>query len=173
MGRVVVYDCDGYYVAAGIAELLAGEGYDVHLVTSLPRISPISDESLEGDFLRQHLHDCGIDMTTGVTVTDIQIEGADLVGVVGETEFGDAWRDDAVGVVLVTLQVSDNALYRELVSDQDRLRAAGISAVYAIGDAVVPRMPSEAIFDGHRLARELESDDPMAPKPWLRERPTM
>ncbi len=168
MGRVVVYDCDGYYVAAGIAELLAGEGYDVHLVTSLPRVSPLSDESLEGDFLRQHLHDCGIEMTTSVTVT-----GIDSVGVIGETEYGDDWRDDAVGVVLVTLQVSDNALYRELISDQDRLRAAGINGVYAIGDAVVPRMPSEAIFDGHRLARELESDDPMAPKPWLRERPTI
>jgi len=168
MGRVVVYDCDGYYVAAGIAELLAGEGYDVHLVTSLPRISPLSDESLEGDFLRQHLHDCGIEMTTSVTVT-----GIESAGVTGETEYGDEWRDDAVGVVLVTLQVSDNALYRELIGDQDRLRAAGINAVYAIGDAVVPRMPSEAIFDGHRLARELESDDPMAPKPWLRERPTI
>jgi dimethylamine/trimethylamine dehydrogenase len=57
IGKVVVYDCDGYYVAAGLAELLAGEGYGVHLVTSLSRISPISDESLEGDFLRQHLHE--------------------------------------------------------------------------------------------------------------------
>ena len=173
MGRVVVYDCDGYYVAAGIAELLAGEGYDAHLVTSLPRISPISDESLEGDFLRQHLHDCGVEMTTGVTITGVTVSGHTPDGVVGETEYGDEWRDTAVGVVLVTLQVSDDALYRDLNSDRDRLEAAGITAVYAIGDAVVPRMPSEAIFDGHRLARELESDDPMAPKPWLRERPAI
>ena len=173
MGKVVVYDCDGYYVAAGLAELLAGEGYGVHLVTSLPRISPISDESLEGDFLRQHLHDCGITMTTGVTITGVTVSGATPDGVIGETEFGDQWHDDAVGVVLVTLQVSDDALYRDLISDKDRLNAAGINAVYAIGDAVAPRMPSEAIFDGHRLARELESDDPMVPKPWLRERPTI
>lgn len=173
MGKVVVYDCDGYYVAAGLAELLAGEGYIVHLVTSLPRISPISDESLEGDFLRQHLHDCGIAMTTGVTITGVTVNGTAPDGVSGETEFGDPWHDDAVGVVLVTLQVSDDVLYRDLISDQDRLKAAGINAVYAIGDAVAPRMPSEAIFDGHRLARELESDDPMVPKPWLRERPTI
>ena len=75
--------------------------------------------------------------------------------------------------MLVTLQVSENRLYRELISDPDRLAQAGINAVYAIGDAVAPRMPSEAIFDGHRLARELESSDPMAPKPWLRERPSV
>ncbi len=168
MGRVVVYDCDGYYVAPGIAELLAGEGYDVHLVSSLDRISPLSDESLEGTFLRQHLHDVGIEMTTGVTLTGIE-QGQ----VVGETEYGDPWQDSADGVVLVTLQVSENRLYRELISDPDRLAQAGINAVYAIGDAVAPRMPSEAIFDGHRLARELETSDPMAPKPWLRERPSV
>jgi dimethylamine/trimethylamine dehydrogenase len=112
-------------------------------------------------------------MTTGVTITGVTVSGAAPDGVVGETEFGDQWHDDAVGVVLVTLQVSDDALYRDLISDKDRLNAAGINAVYAIGDAVAPRMPSEAIFDGHRLARELESDDPMVPKPWLRERPTI
>ena len=32
--RVAVYDVDGYYVGPGIAELLAAEGYDVHLVTA-------------------------------------------------------------------------------------------------------------------------------------------
>jgi len=45
--------------------------------------------------------------------------------------------------------------------------------VYVIGDAVAPGMPSEAVFDGHRLARELESADPMVPMPWLRERPSL
>ena len=55
--RVAVYDVDGYYVGPGIAELLAAEGYDVHLVTPEPVVSPISDETLEGPLLRQHLHD--------------------------------------------------------------------------------------------------------------------
>ncbi len=59
-GTVVVYDTDGYYVGPGIAEQLAGEGYDVHLVTSFGIVSPMSDESLEGDMLRQHLHAQGI-----------------------------------------------------------------------------------------------------------------
>ena len=30
---------------------------------------------------------------------------------------------------------------------------------------------AEAIFDGHRLARELESPDPLVALPYLRERP--
>jgi hypothetical protein len=39
-----------------------------------------------------------------------------------------------------------------------------------IGDALAPRPISESVFDGHRLARELDSDDPMRPLPYLRER---
>ncbi|MEO8106672.1 MAG: NAD(P)-binding protein, partial [Actinomycetes bacterium] len=59
-GRVVVYDGDGYYVGPGIAEQLAIEGFDVHLVTPLGIVSPTSDHSLEGEVLRTHLHEVGI-----------------------------------------------------------------------------------------------------------------
>jgi dimethylamine/trimethylamine dehydrogenase len=62
--------------------------------------------------------------------------------------------------VLVTQQISDDALYRELTSDPAALEAAGIDAVYRIGDCVAPRMISEAIFDGHRLAREIDGPHP-------------
>lgn len=66
--------------------------------------------------------------------------------------------------MLVTQQVSDDALYRELV-DPGGLEAAGIEAVYRIGDCVAPRMISEAIFDGHRLAREIDGEDPSVALP--------
>jgi dimethylamine/trimethylamine dehydrogenase len=42
--------------------------------------------------------------------------------------------------------------------------------VYRIGDCVSPRIPAEAIFDGHRLAREIDGEDPAVPLPYLRER---
>ena len=165
-GRVVVYDTDGYFVAPGVAELLAGEGYDVHLVTPLDKVSPVSDDTLEGDMLRQHLHDLGVTFHTNVALHQVE-DGK----VLGTTTWGDAWSTSVRGTVLVTQQRSEDSLYRDLVADPDALREAGISAVHAIGDAVAPRMPSEAVFDGHRLAREIESGDPMVPRPWLRERP--
>ena len=167
-GRVVVYDTDGYYVGVGMAELLRLEGYDVDLVTSLPRVSPTSDASLEGDFLRQHLHDLGVRFHTGVVVRELA-EGE----VRGETEFGDAWSLPCEGVVLVTQQVSDDALYRELASDPDALSAAGVRSLLLVGDAAAPRLPSEAVFDAHRVARDLELDDPTAPRPYLREGPAV
>ncbi len=167
-GRVVVYDTDGYYVAPGIAELLVLEGYETHLVTSESRVSPISDDSLEGPMLRRHLHSLGVVFHTGRILASI-VDGE----VRGETEFGDAWSLPADGVVLVTQQQSEDTLYLELTSDPEALAAAGISAVHRVGDAVAPRMPSEAVFDGHRLARELESADPSFPLMWIRERPSI
>jgi len=77
------------------------------------------------------------------------------------------------GVVLVTQRLSDEALYRELAGDPAALEAAGIEAVYRIGDCVAPRLIADAIFDGHRLAREIDSPDPARPLPYLRERPLM
>jgi dimethylamine/trimethylamine dehydrogenase len=163
--RVVVYDAEGYFVGPGIAELLASEGLEVHLVTSLEVVSPISDLTLEGPMLRQHLHELGVTMHRGVTALSVE------PGVVsGEDEFEEPWSLEADGLVLVTQQVSDDRLYRELVGDPAALEASGIEAVYRIGDCVAPRMISEAIFDGHRLAREIDGDDPSVALPFDRER---
>lgn len=164
MGKVVVYDTDHYYVGPGIAELLATEGYETHLVTTASRISPVSDETLEGDMLRRHLRKLGITFHTDVTIHSI-----DESHVLGETIYDEPWRLATDGVVLVTQQESDDELYRELTADSDALAAAGIVGVYCIGDAQAPQMPSEAIFSGHRLAREIDSADPSFPLPWLRE----
>jgi dimethylamine/trimethylamine dehydrogenase len=43
--------------------------------------------------------------------------------------------------------------------------------VYRIGDCVAPRLIADAIWDGHRLGREIDSPDPARPLPHLRERP--
>jgi len=163
--RVVVYDTDGYYVGPGIAEHLAGEGYDVHLVTTYPVVSPISDGTLEGPMLRRHLHEVGVTATRDVTITSFA-EGK----VVGCDEFERDWSLPTDALVLVTQQESNDSLYQQLVADQTALGEAGIAAVYRIGDASAPRMISEAIFDGHRLAREIDSADPATPAPYLRER---
>lgn len=164
-GRVVVFDAEGYFVGPGIAELLANEGLEVHLVTPLEVVSPISDLTLEGPMLRQHLHEAGVTAHRGVTILAVE-PGS----VSGEDEFEEPWSLEADGIVLVTQQVSDDALYRELVGDPARLAASGIEAVYRIGDCVAPRMISEAIFDGHRLAREIDGEDPSIALPFDRER---
>ena len=163
--RVVVYDTDGYYVGPGMAELLAAAGFEVTVVTTFAELSPVSDETLEGDMLRAHLHRAGVALVPATTITGI---GAGSV--TGHDRHGESWSANCDGVVLVTQQVSQDALYTELASDQAALAAAGIRGLYRIGDALAPRLISEAVFDGHRLAREIDSGDPAQPAPYLRER---
>jgi len=163
--RVAVYDTDGYYVAPGVAELLARDGFEVSLITTFDVLSPVSDQTLEGDMLRAHLHQAGVSALTSTTITAI-----DAGSVTGYGRHGEPWSAAYDGIVLVTQQAPQNTVYAELASDPGKVAAAGISGLYCIGDAVAPRMISEAIFDGHRLAREIDQEDPAQPSPYKRER---
>ncbi|WP_435747346.1 FAD-dependent oxidoreductase [Microbacterium sp. PMB16] len=164
-GSVVVYDADGYYVGAGVAELLVGEGYEVTIVTPAPQVAMSTNMTGEGPRLRQHLHDLGIQFIRGASVS-----GRTSSGVVGATEFGDPIEIPCSSVIAVVGRQSDDAMYQELISDPARLVEAGIDAVYRVGDCVTPRLTADAIFDGHRLGREIDSPEPSVPLPYARER---
>jgi dimethylamine/trimethylamine dehydrogenase len=102
-------------------------------------------------------------MLTGRSVTAV----TDL-GVEGEDAYGEPFALPCSGVVLVTQRVSDDALYLDLTDDPGE-----IEGVWRIGDCVAPRVIADAIFDGHRLAREIDTPDPATPLPWLRERTSL
>ena len=158
--RVVVYDGDGYLTGPGIAERLRLDGYEVTLVTPFEVISPVSDQTLEGSFLRQHLHDLGISMHCGLVIRSVTPDGA-----TGTDEYGEPVELGCDSIVLVTQRSSESALWRELSADPAGAARAGIRGLYRIGDCVAPRMTSEAVFDGHRLAMEIDTADPAAALP--------
>jgi dimethylamine/trimethylamine dehydrogenase len=164
--RVCVIDYEGYFTGAGIAEVLRAEGRHVELLTCFDLVAHYCDQTLEGVRLRRRLHDLGIVAHRAATATGIDPDGVDAAG-----EFGAPFRIAADGVVLVTQRVSQDALHRGLLSRRDALAAAGVERVHAIGDCVAPRLIADAIFDGHRLGREIDSPDPSRPLPYLRERP--
>ncbi len=74
--------------------------------------------------------------------------------------------------MLVTQRRSNEALYRELKDSVgiDALRAEGITGFYRIGDCEAPRLTADVVFSGHRLAREIDTDNPEVPLPFKRER---
>ncbi len=157
--RVVVYDGEGYFTAIGIAEKLALDGFDVELVTCLETTAPFTDETLEGPLIRRRLHEVGVAQRRNTTVTAVEPGKA-----IGEDEFGEPVELAADAIVLVTQRLSDDALYHELVAAEPDF------PVYRIGDCVAPRIPAEAIFDGHRLGREIDAENPAVPLPYRRER---
>ena len=156
-GRIVVFDADGYLMAAAVAELLAREGREVELVTGYDTIVPYSAETLEDALTRERLHACGVAMRAGAVLTEIAPGALTCIDANGEP-----LELQAAGVVLVTQRISDDALFHEL----DGRRPA----VFRIGDCVAPRLLAEAVFDGHRLAREIDCEDPEVALPYLRER---
>jgi dimethylamine/trimethylamine dehydrogenase len=162
--RVFVYDCDGFFMAAGLAEILARAGHTVELATPMDLIAPFADETLDGPMLRQHLHDAGVTMRSNVTLDEIY-EGRSVC-----STFGDQFDLETDAVVLVTQRLSNEQLYLELRADLDRLHGEGVEAVYRIGDCLAPRLIAEVTFDGHRLGREIDSANPALPLPYSRER---
>ena len=164
--RVAILDCEGYFTGPGLAEVLRAEGYDVTFVTPYDVVAPTCDQTLEGLRLRLHLHALGIDLRTGLTPTEI-LHG----GIRAEDGVGRPVEIEADATVLVTQRLSDDALYLDLIADRTPSPRPGSTGVYRIGDCVAPRLIADAIFDGHRLGREIDGPDPAVALPYLRERP--
>jgi dimethylamine/trimethylamine dehydrogenase len=158
--RVVVYDADGYYAGPGVAELLAREGHRVALVTAHDTVAPFAAETLEDALTRDRLHAAGVAMRRSTVVTGIE---PGLVTATGE--FGEPETIEADGIVLVTQRVSHDGLFHELDGT--------LSTLHRVGDCVAPRLLADAVFDAHRLAREIDRPDAAVAQPYLRERPMM
>jgi dimethylamine/trimethylamine dehydrogenase len=166
--RVLVLDNDGYFMGVSLAEKLAAEGKKVTLMTHLGHIAPYMHFTLEAPNMHRRLHQLKVEIVTYNMLSEITPTGATSYHVYDE-QHTTSWDVDAV--VLVTQRRSDERLFRELKDGgMDALHAEGVQALYRIGDCVAPRLIADCVFDGHRLAREIDSDDPATPKPYLRER---
>jgi dimethylamine/trimethylamine dehydrogenase len=165
--RVVVYDTDGYFMGVSMAQRLAREGRQVSYVTPFETIAPFTEFTLEHVGLNSGLRADGVKISTGHFLSEVSE---------GSVTINDRWDHAAArmvpieSVVLVTQRRSEDALYRELAASPDALQEAGIEAIYQIGDCVAPALIAEATFSGHRLAREIDSENPAVPLPFIRER---
>ena len=164
--RVLVYDCDGYFMGSSLAQKLAIEGKKVTLVTPADQVGSYLFHTDEGGHVMHALLDLGVEL-----VTSHMLDGIEPGTVTGHNVYHSAkeisWSVDAV--VLVTQRRSRNDLYEQLTAAPDRLRSAEINQVLRIGDCVEPRVIAEAVFDGHRLGREIDTPDPATPLPFIRE----
>jgi dimethylamine/trimethylamine dehydrogenase len=162
--QAVVYDCEGYFMGVGIAETLASRGVAVTYVTPQYVVAPTLDLSFEGYLTRRKLEDLGV-----ATMTETELRSIDATSCLVDRHDRES-RIEADLVVLATSRRSNDGIYQELLNDPEALRAAGVESVVAAGDCVSPRFLADAVFDGHRLGREIDSPNPMQPLPVTRER---
>jgi dimethylamine/trimethylamine dehydrogenase len=165
--HVLVYDADGYFTGVAMAEMLLAAGKRVTVVAPAPNLAQYMFFTGEAFRVNRQIRAAGVTIIPNHLVTEIGP---------GVARGQNVWSPDPVSweadaVVVVTERRPHSELYDELVADPARLEQEDIEAVYRIGDCVAPRLIAECVFDGHRLAREIDSPDPRMPLPFLRELP--
>lgn len=182
--RVVVLDGDGHFTGISMVELAADLGKKVTLVTGMSDPAEYSQFTLEVQNNKRLLHEIGVPIFLNhwvesyengkLTLSYSLRHGWALTdpepGKMPRREGTDVIVLDADAVILVTSRVPNHELFMELKQRRGEWEKHGIQAIYRAGDCHAPRQISDAIFDGHRLAREFDSEHPQYPLPWIRER---
>ena len=182
--RVLVLDAEGHFVGISIAEMLADQGREVTYVCDASEVAEYGVFTLEAANNKRMLFEKKIrtyrnhwlsGIAPGrVTLTYLYRFGADLLepraGALPRRDNGGDFELDIDAVVLVTSRASDDALYRELKARRHEWAKNEVQDVYRIGDCKAPMQVGQAMWEGHRLAREFDSPHPQWPLPWIRER---
>jgi len=142
----------------------------VTLMTPMGHIAPYMHFTLEAPNMHRKLHKLGVEIVTYHMPTKIEAGSVIAAHVYDGDGHERTWEADAT--VLVTQRRSNEALFRELKDavGLDALAREGVDALYRIGDCEAPRLIADAVFSGHRLAREIDTDNPAVPLPFKRER---
>jgi dimethylamine/trimethylamine dehydrogenase len=165
LGRVLIFDAEGYFMGVSLAQKLRGDGYEVILVTQFPSPAPYFNFTGENVHMRPLLARIGVQVIPEHVVsgfTEGTVRGFHLL-----TGQECEWR--AESIVLVTQRNAETALHSSL---EARISASDNGTrLFRIGDCVAPRMlVADAIFDGARLAREFDDENPSEARPYIRER---
>ncbi|HTG48581.1 MAG TPA: FAD-dependent oxidoreductase [Actinomycetota bacterium] len=163
--RVVLFDDDHYYLGGVLAELLAGEGHQVTLVTPAPDVSNWTNNTLEQARIQTRVLEAGVDVIAQHAVVRVDARAA-----VSMNRFTGAEIPlEADAVVLVTARLPRDDLVHGFEARRGDWADAGLLRVAAVGDSLAPGTIAAAVWEGRRFAEELEEPiDPDAP-PFKRE----
>ena len=142
-GPVVIFDDEGYHIAAGLADLLAGEGYVVTYVTPFGTVADWTGYTVEQTRLQARLIERGARIVTSHMVSGLA-PGEALLSC---TYSGRETRLPCGAFIPVTSREPQDSLWRAL-----KLRS--LATLARIGDARAPGLIAHAVHDGHRAARE-------------------
>ncbi len=160
-GPVVIFDDDHYYMGGIMAELLRARGQEVTLVTPAADASTWTHNTLEQKRIQTRLLQLGIEIIPLHNLAAIKADQVALSCVYTQR----LTERPANAVVMVTMRLPRDDLYRSLMDDPSSLPEAGLKSVTRIGDALAPSTIAAAVYAGHRYARELNEE----PIPFKRE----
>ena len=147
--RVVLFDDDHYYMGGVLAELLAAEGHEVHLITPAAQVSAWTVNTMEVVKITRRLLLAGVTLRTGLAVTAVHPDHVETAS----AYTGQADDPAADSVVLVTARLPRDELYLDLV---ERVGTGALKSVRGIGDAWAPGTIAAAVWSGRRYAEEFD-----------------
>ena len=162
--RVVLYDDDHDYTGGVLAELLAGAGFAVTLVTPAPRVSEWTTNTMEQQRIQRRLLERGVEV-----VVAHELLGASGLARIACTYTGREREVPCEALALVTARRPQDGLAEELEGRAAEWGDAGLQSVQAIGDAWSPGTIAAAVWDGRRYAEELDTPSPGDAVPFRRE----
>ncbi len=146
--KICLIDYDGHHRATATAEFLADQGKAVHIITSSLFIGAELGPTQDLYLTRQRLLNKGATFTPDIAVMEIAGERGEKT-VKGFNVYSNAW--DEWGpydtVVLAMGQEADEELYFALKGK--------VKELHRIGDSVAPRKVDMAIWEGHKVGREI------------------
>jgi dimethylamine/trimethylamine dehydrogenase len=149
--RVVLFDDDHYYLGGVLAELLAAEGYDVHLVTPAAQVSSWTFHTLEVAKVNRRILEAGITVHSNEGVVSVAPDHVVCANAYTQRES----QLPADSVVLVTSRLPEESLLLALTgAEGTRLTVRGI------GDAWAPGTIAAAVWSGRRFAEEFDAELP-------------
>ncbi|MFO1055516.1 MAG: FAD-dependent oxidoreductase [Dongiaceae bacterium] len=151
--RIVGFDDDHYYLGGVLAELLAGEGRAVTLVTPACEVSTWTRATMEQFRIQKRVLEAGVEVLVGRAVTAVSAGRVETRCVFT----GRAAERAADAVLLVTARLPEAGLRFALEARREAWAESGIASVTAIGDALAPATIAAAVYAGHRYARELDT----------------
>ena len=146
-GPVMVYDDDQAYIAGVIAELLAAT-HEVIFVTPAATVSPFTELTLEQHRIQRRLIEMNVEIITNHRLA--ALHGTAQIACTYTARLRDV---ACASAVLVTERVRETALFNSL-----RVQDHGLRALELIGDAANPGLIADAVYEGHRAARNFERD---------------
>jgi dimethylamine/trimethylamine dehydrogenase len=147
---VTVYDDDHYAMGSALAEMLKSKGHQVTYVTPLPLVSSWTQMTDEQSFIQSRLMALDVRL-----VLSHRLSGFDGIKPLFACVFsGRVCPVPGDAMVLVTGRIPHDGLHDELL---ERLPARTLSR---IGDCLAPSHIADAVFSGHRFAREFDEPQP-------------
>lgn len=142
---MLIYDDEHYAMGGALAEKLRAAGHVVTLATPLSLVSSWTQMTDEQFFIQSRLIELGVTFVLSHGLVRAGGGKADLACIYS----GRPLTIEYGSLVLATGRIPEDGLYRDL--------AGRVPSLARIGDCLAPSSIADAVFSGHRFARELDA----------------